>query len=1113
MRTVPIGVGATRDFIAEVARIAGVSPVLADAASRLPWYSRSVDSTYLTGKRVYVFGDATHALAAARVATSELAFDLVGLGTYSREFGREIRAEAARHGIEALVTDDYLDVEAEISALRPELILGTQMERHIAKRLGIPCAVISAPIHVQDFPARHSPQMGFEGANVLFDTWVHPLMMGLEEHLLHMFRGDFEFNDRTGSHLGKTHMPAAAEAAAAEPVLASPPRSPAPPRGTRSPNRSFARSPSSSAARPGATPNASLSSAASPPSPWTPSTMRKLISAADATPIRVAIVTLDNHLAGVVARARVRMAASLPGLDLSLHAASEWASDEGALARCRSAIDNADIILCSMLFMEEHVAPIIDNLRARRETCDAIVGCMSIPDVVNLTRLGRYRFGEKSGGALSFLKRLRGKSSPGGGSGAGQMRMLRRLPKILRFIPGSAQDLRAYFLVLQYWLAGSDDNVENMIRLLIDRYADGPRKGLRGKVPAAAPIDYPDVGLYHPRLPERITETASRLPASGGARVGLIVLRSYLLASDTRHYDGVIAALEARGLTVVPAFASGLDSRPAIERFFLDHGRPTVDAVISLTGFSLVGGPAYNDSAAAEATLVQLDVPYIAAHPLEFQTLEEWGASGRGLLPVENTIMVAIPEIDGAIQPTVFGGRAAGAGEPCTGCDRLCRFPANRDGREMQACPERAATLAARVDRLIGLRRRARAERKVGIVLFNFPPNAGNTGTAAYLAVFESLFNTLTAMAAAGYSVEVPEDVDALRHRILDGNAARYGTTANVAHRIPAADHVRREPHLAEIEAQWGPAPAASRATAPASSSSASASAMSSSASSPPSAGRATRCACSSRRASRRPTPSPPSIATSARISAPTPCCISAPTAPRIHAGKQAGLSARSWPDRLIGDLPNFYLYAANNPSEGALAKRRSAATLVSYRTPALTQAGLYRGLLDLKASIDRWRLCDPVDVGSRKALAELIQAQASAVELCPASPAFTGNLDVIIAKLAADVLELEYALIPHGLHVVGRAAGAGSAWTSSPASARRATASRRTATRLPPSSAARASSGRSQATASPPTTPPARPGRSSPPPTGCSPPRPRSVASSPPSTAPSSAPPPAATC
>jgi light-independent protochlorophyllide reductase subunit B len=204
-KTVPIGVGATREFVAEVAALAGVDParVLAGVASRLPWYSRSVDSTYLTGKRVFVFGDATHAVAAARVAAEELGFTVVGLGTYSREFAREVRAAAARHGVEPLITDDYLEVEAQVAALQPELVLGTQMERHIAKRLGIPCAVISAPVHVQDFPARYSPQMGFEGANVLFDTWVHPLMMGLEEHLLTMFRGDFEFHDGAApSHLG-----------------------------------------------------------------------------------------------------------------------------------------------------------------------------------------------------------------------------------------------------------------------------------------------------------------------------------------------------------------------------------------------------------------------------------------------------------------------------------------------------------------------------------------------------------------------------------------------------------------------------------------------------------------------------------------------------------------------------------------------------------------------------------------------------------------------------------------------------------------------------------------------------------------------------------------------
>ncbi len=226
---VPMGVGATRDFIAEVAKLAGIDAAqclererpgtagLDSSASRLPWYARSVDSTYLTAKRVFIFADATHALAAARIASEEMGFTVVGLGTYSREFARDLREAAARYGVEALITDDYLEVEQAITAAAPELVLGTQMERHIAKRLGIPCAVISVPIHVQDVPARYSPVYGFEGANVLFDSWVHPLMMGLEEHLLHMFRDDFEFHDEAAA----SHLHTAARAEPERPATAS----------------------------------------------------------------------------------------------------------------------------------------------------------------------------------------------------------------------------------------------------------------------------------------------------------------------------------------------------------------------------------------------------------------------------------------------------------------------------------------------------------------------------------------------------------------------------------------------------------------------------------------------------------------------------------------------------------------------------------------------------------------------------------------------------------------------------------------------------------------------------------------------------------------------------
>jgi len=204
-KTIPIGTKATKAFIEEVAQLAKLNPeiILTSQEERARWYAKSVDSTYLTDKRVFIFGDASHAIAAAKVAAEEIGFKVVGLGTYSREFAREVREAAKSYGIEALITDDYLEVEQKVSELAPDLVLGTQMERHIAKRLGVPCAVISAPVHVQDFPARYSPQMGFEGANVLFDTWIHPLMMGLEEHLIMMFRDDFEFSaNASSSHLG-----------------------------------------------------------------------------------------------------------------------------------------------------------------------------------------------------------------------------------------------------------------------------------------------------------------------------------------------------------------------------------------------------------------------------------------------------------------------------------------------------------------------------------------------------------------------------------------------------------------------------------------------------------------------------------------------------------------------------------------------------------------------------------------------------------------------------------------------------------------------------------------------------------------------------------------------
>ena len=388
--------------------------------------------------------------------------------------------------------------------------------------------------------------------------------------------------------------------------------------------------------------------------------------AANAVAVKFVIVTLDSHLAGATERALPRLQQALPGLQLTLHAAAEWGQNSAALERCRADIESADIIVSTMLFMEDHIQAVLPSLQARRDDCDAIVGGMSAGEVIRQTRLGQFAMTGKEGGLLSLFKRLKGTDKRGGSSGARQMAVLRRIPQILKFIPGTAQDVRAYFLTLQYLLAGSEENIENLVRFLVNRYAAGARSCLRGAIKAAPPAEYPDVGVYHPRLEGRVSARIEDLPtpvSDDRGTVGLLLMRSYVVAGNSAHYDGVISELEDKGLRVIPAFATGLDARPAIEMFFKKDKATCVDAVVSLTGFSLVGGPAYSDSKAAEDVLADLDVPYLAAHALEFQTLEQWGASERGLHPVETMMMVAIPEIDGATGPTVFGGRSDMAGK------------------------------------------------------------------------------------------------------------------------------------------------------------------------------------------------------------------------------------------------------------------------------------------------------------------------------------------------------------------------------------------------------------------------------------------------------------------
>ncbi|MEO0567182.1 MAG: magnesium chelatase subunit H [Pseudomonadota bacterium] len=711
-------------------------------------------------------------------------------------------------------------------------------------------------------------------------------------------------------------------------------------------------------------------------------------------PYHIVVITLDSHVVGPCERALRQLHQDFPGLELLVHAAAEWGEDPEALTRAREDIAKADIIIANLLFLEEHINAILPDLEARREDCDALAGIIADAKIVKLTRMGTLDMAAPESATRKLLKKLRGQTKSNVDSGAKKMKMLRRLPRLLRLIPGKAQDLRAWFLTMQYWLGSSDDNVEALVRFLISRYCR--HDAWRG-AKVALPIEYPDTGLYHPDLRRRITVEPNDLPKAdpSAPTIGLVMMRSYVLSGDTAHYDAVIRALEARGLNVLPAFAGGLDARPAIETFFEDVDGSRIDALLSLTGFSLVGGPAYNDNAAAIEVLTRLDLPYIAAHPLEFQTLEQWEASPQGLGPIETTMLIALPELDGATNPTVFAGRHG------TGDSKKAMAPA----------PERVETLADRVSKLAALHRSRVAQRRVGIVLFGFPPNAGAAGTAAYLDVFTSLHATLHTMAERGYDIEPPETVEALRAAVLEGSAQQYGQEANVADHISADKIVSGTPWLEEIEAQWGPAPGRVQSD-----------------------GRGVfilGAQFGKVFVGLQPAfgyEGDPMRLLFERSFVPTHAFtqfylwlrhsfqadvllhFGMHGALEFMPGKQAGVGEACWPDRLIGDMPNIYLYASNNPSEATLAKRRSNAITITHLTPPLASAGLYKGLAELKDSLARWRKTHP-DAPERADLEQLISEQADAVDLGGEAP----------EALWLRLLETEDALIPEGLHVLGR--------------------------------------------------------------------------------------------
>jgi magnesium chelatase subunit H len=689
----------------------------------------------------------------------------------------------------------------------------------------------------------------------------------------------------------------------------------------------------------------------------------------------------------------------------------------------------ADVFIASLIFIEDLAQKVVEAVAPHRDRLKAAVVFPSMPEVMRLNKLGSFsmaQLGQSKSAIAQFMKKRREKGGSSAGFQDAMLKLLNTLPAVLKYLPvEKAQDARSFMLSFQYWLGGTPDNLRNFLLMLADKYVFPRGEADRPELSVADPVVFPDLGIWHPLAPamfedikEYLNWTASRADLSEQARrgpvIGLVLQRSHIVTGDDAHYVALIQELEYRGATVIPVFCGGLDFSRPVNQFFYDPlnpDQPLVDGVVSLTGFALVGGPARQDHPRAVESLSRLNRPYMVALPLVFQTTQEWEESDLGLHPVQVALQIAIPELDGAIEPIVLSGRDDATGKAHTLQDRV------------DAIAERAIRWAS-------LRLKPRAEKKLAITVFSFPPDKGNVGSAAYLDVFGSIYRVLEEMKAKGYQIaDLPHNAKALMDAVLkDPGALEGAPELAIAHRMSVAEYERLTPYSERLEENWGKPPGSLNSDG-------------------------THLLVFGRHFGNvfvgvQPTfgyEGDPMRLLYSRSASPHHGFAAYYTylekvwqadavlhfgthgSLEFMPGKQMGMSETCYPDSLIGALPNLYYYAANNPSEATIAKRRGYASTISYLTPPAENAGLYKGLKELGELVGSYQQLRESSRGVQVVNAIVETSRQCNLDKDVALPDLDAaeldldRRDAVVGAVYRQLMEIESRLLPCGLHTIGK--------------------------------------------------------------------------------------------
>tara|TARA_Y100001968_G_scaffold113737_1_gene103166 strand:+ start:34263 stop:38282 length:4020 start_codon:yes stop_codon:yes gene_type:complete len=702
--------------------------------------------------------------------------------------------------------------------------------------------------------------------------------------------------------------------------------------------------------------------------------------------------------------------------------------DETNYENFKSDIQSADIFIASLIFIEDLAQKVVDAVEPYRDNLKAAVVFPSMPEVMRLNKLGTFSMSQLGQGKSIIGDFMKKRKEAGGASFQDSMlKLLNTLPAILKYLPvDKAQDARSFMLSFQYWLGGTPDNLRNFLLMLGNKYVF-PDLEIEetNELNISEPEVFPDLGIWHPMarnmfedIKEYLNWTSSRNDLSekskSGPVIGLVLQRSHIVTGDDAHYVAIIQELEFRGARVIPVFCGGLDFSKPVNTFFyepLNNENPLVDGVVSLTGFALVGGPARQDHPKAIESLKKLNRPYMVALPLVFQTTQEWEGSDLGLHPVQVALQIAIPELDGAIEPIVLSGRDDATGKAHTLQDRV-------------------DSIAERAIRWSSLRIKPRSQKKLAITVFSFPPDKGNVGTAAYLDVFGSIYRVLQEMKRKGYEIKnMPKDPKALMEELINDPEALQGSPElSIAHRMSVKEYEKLTPYSHRLEENWGKPPGNLNSDGqnlliygkhfgnvfvgvqPTFGYEGDPMRLLYSRSASPHHGFAAYYTYLEK-----------------VWEADAVLHFGTHGSLEFMPGKQMGMSESCYPDSLIGGLPNLYYYAANNPSEATIAKRRGYASTISYLTPPAENAGLYKGLKELGELVGSYQQLRESGRG-----VQIINAIIETSKKCnldqdikfpdlEVSELDIEDRDEIVGAVYKQLMEIESRLLPCGLHTIGK--------------------------------------------------------------------------------------------